>query len=141
MWLRVVASAGATGILLEKMAILVVEDEILVSFELEDALEGAGFRVDLARNGQEAIDRLENDGGRFSAVVTDIRLGQGPSGWKVADRARELRPDIPVIYITGDSGHEWEAKGVRDSAFLQKPFMHDELVFAVASLLNDQSPT
>lgn len=44
------------------------------------------------------------------AVVTDINLGSGSNGWQVARRARELRPEMPLLYVTGGNADEWARK-------------------------------
>ena len=72
-------------------------------------------------------------------MITDIRLGKGPSGWEVGHRAREIVSGIPVIYISGDSAHEWSANGVPESIMLQKPFVIGQLITAVTTLLNQAS--
>lgn len=121
----------------EAPLLLLVEDDPLVSLAVEEFLSAAGFRTLAASSGQEAIDLLEGDTS-FSAVVTDVRLGTGPSGWDVAHRARELVP-MPVIYMTGDSANLWPAHGVPGSVVLQKPFVEAQLITAIATLLNQAS--
>jgi DNA-binding response OmpR family regulator len=64
---------------------------------------------------------------------------RGPSGWEIGRRARELTPTLPVIYMSGDSAHEWSAHGVPQSIMLQKPFALAQLVTAVTTLLNQAS--
>ncbi|HEY8577172.1 MAG TPA: response regulator, partial [Devosia sp.] len=71
----------------------------------------------------------------FEAVVTDIRMPGSLSGWDVGKRARELRPDIPVVYCSGDKGGDWSSRGVPNSLMLLKPFAMSELVEAVAWLM------
>lgn len=51
-------------------------------------------------------------------------------------RGRELVSGIPVIYMSGDSAHEWSANGVPESVMLQKPFVIAQLITAVTHLLN-----
>jgi CheY-like chemotaxis protein len=78
----------------------------------------------------------------FRAVVTDINLGRNRmDGWDVARHARENKPDMPVVYMTGDSADEWASKGVPNSILLTKPFAPAQLVTAVAQLLNAGPPT
>lgn len=69
-------------------------------------------------------------------LITDVDLGGGPSGWDVARHAREILPDIPVIYITGGSADEWSAQGVPGSILVAKPFAPAQIISAIASLLN-----
>ncbi|WP_084683336.1 response regulator, partial [Neorhizobium vignae] len=106
----------------EAPLLLLVEDDPLVSLAVEEFLSGAGFAILVASSGQEAINLLEGDAS-LSAVVTDVRLGTGPSGWDVGHRARELTPSMPVIYMTGDSANLWSAHGVPGSIVIQKPFV------------------
>jgi DNA-binding NtrC family response regulator len=120
--------------------LLLAEDEALLIPNLEDALSEAGFEVVVATNGAQAIEQLESDVSRFRGLITDIRMGQGPTGWEVAHRARELAPTIPVLYMTGDSAASWAANGVPNSVLLQKPFAMAQLITAISQLVT-QSDT
>ena len=116
--------------------ILLVEDEHLIRLNLEEELADAGFNVVVATDGDEAIAELDADAARFRAVLTDIRLGTGPDGWGVARHARELAPGMPIVYISGDSGHDWPVHGVPDSIMVPKPFVAAQIITALATLLN-----
>lgn len=113
--------------------ILVVEDESLIRDLIEDALEEGGYVVTLASSGSDAVKRLEDRALAFSAMVTDIDLGAGPSGWEVARAARRVRPGLPVIYMSGASADGWSAEGVPDSVMVSKPFAPAQLVITVAT--------
>jgi DNA-binding response OmpR family regulator len=104
---------------------------------VSDGLREAGFEVCVASNGEDAIAQLEADQGRIQALVTDIRLGPGPLGWDVARRARELVHDLPVVYMTADSGADWSSQGVPNSVIVLKPFAVGQVVTAVANLINE----
>lgn len=99
-------------------------------------LSEESFEVIVASSGGAALKELEQNGSRFKALITDIRLGKGPDGWEVGRRARELVTGMPVIYMSGDSAHEWSANGVPESVILQKPFVIAQLLTAVTTLLN-----
>lgn len=114
--------------------ILLVEDEVLISFAFEAVLTDAGYDVLTAPDGPSALAELERDPARFDCLITDIRL-PGMDGWSVAKRVRELRPDLPVIYTTGDSHDEWGTRGVSDSSVLKKPFKLDDAVTHVGEVL------
>lgn len=118
--------------------LLLVEDETLIRMNLAEDLVDAGFELAVAADGQKALAELEADPSRFCAVITDIRLGRGPDGWDVARRARDAVPDMPVLYISGDSAHEWAAKGVPSSAMVAKPFYPAEVVTALSALLSPE---
>jgi len=120
---------------MEAPRILLIEDEVLIHELLATEFAEAGFEIVAADDGDRAIAELEIDADRFRAVITDIKLGSGPNGWDVARHARELLPDIPVIYITGDSTHEWSSKGVPNSVVIAKPFTPTQVTTAVSTLI------
>jgi DNA-binding response OmpR family regulator len=120
---------------MEAPRILLIEDEVLIHELLATEFAEAGFEIVAADDGDRAIAELEIDANRFRAVITDIKLGSGPNGWDVARHARELLPDIPVIYITGDSTHEWSSKGVPNSVVIAKPFTPTQVTTAVSTLI------
>lgn len=119
--------------------LLLVDDEPLIALQLEDALSEAGFTCILARDGTAAFKEVEADMARFSGVITDVHLGPGPDGWQVAHRARELVPEIPIIYMTGAGSGEWSANGVPNSILVQKPFVPAQIITAITGLLNKSS--
>lgn len=98
--------------------LLVVEDEALVRQLIVLELEDAGYDVVEAETGEEALAALR----RYSAIqllFTDIRLPGPLCGWDIAEQARALRPDLPVIYATGYSG---DLRLVPGSEFMRKPY-------------------
>ena len=120
----------------KRLVILAVEDELLIAVALQDALEAAGFDVVMASAGNEAIKHLDESAEDLGALVTDVRLGDGPDGWQVARHARTLNHELPIIYTSGDSGHSWEAEGVPSSVFIQKPYGFAQVVTAISMLIN-----
>lgn len=122
-------------------AVLVVEDEPMILVELESAVEEAGFEIVGLRNGEEAIAVFDASPDRFKALLTDIRLGPGLTGWHVARHLRNSNPSIPVVYISGDSAGQWGAEGVPNSVMISKPFFIPQIVTALSSLMNAQSTT
>ncbi len=120
-------SAGAT--------VLLVEDEILIRMSLEEMLADAGFRSVAVASGDRAIGELEADPARFRAVVTDIRLGRSADGWEVARRARALVPEMPVLYVSGDSAKDWPVQGVPGSQMVAKPYVAAQIITALSELL------
>jgi DNA-binding response OmpR family regulator len=117
-------------------SLLIVEDQFLLADLLESMFAEAGFQVVIAIDGVQAIAELHADATRFRAIITDIRLGSGPDGWDVAWYAREVVPNMPIVYMSGDSAHDWPIKGVPNSVFVPKPFTQSQISSAVASLLN-----
>ena len=103
---------------------------------LDEALGDGGFEVATARNGDEAIAILDEKSRILRGLITDINLGQGSDGWDIARHARELRPEIPVVYMSGASAHEWTSHGVPNSTIVQKPFAPAQIVTAISALIN-----
>lgn len=120
----------------DKVVVLVVDDEFLILDMIEDGLSDAGFEVLRAEEGAVAIEQLAKVGNNIAGLITDIRM-PGMSGWEVARRARELFPNLPVIYTTGDSAPDWTSQGVPMSILINKPFASAQIVTAMAQLLND----
>jgi DNA-binding response OmpR family regulator len=122
-----------------QVVILVVEDEFLLQADLADPLTEAGFKVITASQAGEAIATLEREGENIRALITDVNLGGPITGWDVAQKARELNPQLPVIYATSRSSEDWAAHGVPNSVHITKPFVPVQVVTAVSQLLNTTS--
>ena len=114
--------------------LLLVEDEGLVRHDLEGLVE-AGFDISDVSQGGKALSELEADPSRFCGLITDINLGRKPNGWETARRARELIPNLPVVYISGHGSADWPSKGVPNSLIISKPFATAQLITAISTLL------
>jgi DNA-binding response OmpR family regulator len=121
--------------------ILVLEDDEAVQSIVEEMLSEAGFEADMVASGEEAVSLLNKNKGRYRALITDIKVQGKMDGWEVAQHAREIEPDFPIVYMSGDSAADWTSKGVPKSIMLAKPFAPAQLVTAVATLLNNSTPT
>ncbi|MDP3547040.1 MAG: response regulator [Phreatobacter sp.] len=117
--------------------VLIVEDQPILLLDLESGLEEGGYAVLAARNAEEAMAILETELEWILALVTDIDLGvTGVNGWDVADKARNVKPELPVIYMTGASADEWASRGVPRSILLPKPFAMAQVIRAIDQLLD-----
>ncbi|MBS0296544.1 MAG: response regulator [Proteobacteria bacterium] len=103
--------------------VLVVEDEALVREVLCDDLREAGYLVDEAERGDDAIAALQRG---FDVLLTDIRLPGRLTGWDVAEAARRATPDIQVIYMTGYTPDA--PRQVAGSQLISKPCTGSEIV-------------
>jgi CheY-like chemotaxis protein len=81
--------------------VLVVEDEPPMQDLVRHALEMLGHRVEVAGDGQQAIDVLELRAGDFDLVLLDLLLPRR-SGTEVFRVAKALRPDLPVVLSSGN---------------------------------------
>lgn len=78
--------------------VVVVENESLLRDLIAKTLEGAGFEVTTAANAADAkraFSAVDPD-----AMVIDIELGAGPSGFDLADVVSESNPDLGIVYLT-----------------------------------------
>jgi DNA-binding response OmpR family regulator len=121
--------------------VLVIEDDDSIQTVVEDALSDAGFEPAIAPSGEEAVTLLKGMKNTYRALVTDITLRGKIDGWEVAQQARQIDPEFPIVYISGKSAAEWPSKGVPNSIMLPKPFAPAQLVTAIANLLNRTTPT
>jgi two-component system, NtrC family, sensor kinase len=114
---------------LDEGRILLVEDNRDVAQVTETMLTTAGYTVVLAHGPQAALDIIESSA-PFDAVLSDIVMEGGISGFELAERLRERRPDMPVLLMTGYS--EALATGAsRGLPVLSKPFRQAEVVAAL----------
>jgi len=111
--------------------LLIVEDQPLLGMLMVEALEGAGFDVCLCSTGFDALTLLDTEP-QLAGLLTDVRLGDGPDGWEVARRAREKFPDLPLVYVTGDSAVDFDREAEPRSRLFQKPFAIEKVIAAFA---------
>jgi two-component system cell cycle sensor histidine kinase/response regulator CckA len=121
--------------------ILLVEDEQAVRAFARAALSSRGYRVLEAGSGPQALALLESREQRVDAMVTDL-LMPGMDGRELADRVRQLRPGLPILFTTGYAGEEISAEGGRpeETQVLRKPFSDDELVLRLRETLGRAFP-
>ncbi|WP_295140082.1 response regulator [uncultured Reyranella sp.] len=126
---------------MEKTAVLVLiaEDQAEIGDVLKESFEEGGYEVLLAATGEEAMAALDAQGDEVRALVTDIKLGSSTTGWDVARHARELKPEMPVVYMTGSESNDWASLGVPNSILVPKPFAPAQVITAVSQLLNASS--
>ena len=103
---------------------------------MQHALEDAGYDVVVADDGDAALALLDSRGATVAGLVTDINMGRKSDGWTVARHAREIKDDLPVVYMTGGAAAEWAVRGVPRSVLVTKPFATGEIVTALSTLLD-----
>ena len=100
--------------------ILLVEDEVLISMMIEDAMVERGFKVHTATNAGDAL-RFLAGGAPVDILFTDIDLPGKMNGASLARLARELRPELVVVYASGTLQTLDDA--VPGSIFVAKPYV------------------
>ena len=115
--------------------VLVVEDEGPIRTIITLALEAKGYRLLVAADGADGIQRAQQHAGPIDLVITDVLL-PGISGSDVVRELLKSRPDLHVIYLSGYLGneHELPAGQTGKMRFLSKPFTPRQLLEAVAAV-------
>ena len=116
----------------ERGRVLVVDDEESVRNLLQRTLEGAGFNVVTAANGQEAVETMSESELEISVVLLDIKM-PGMSGLEVLKQVTIEHPLICVIMLTAvvDTTTAVEAMKLGAYDYVTKPFNPDDVVLAV----------
>ncbi len=105
----------------EPIRVLLVEDEYLISEWVAESLAEQGFAVCTATNGMDALKCLASV--PVDILFTDINLAGGMDGTVLARRARELLPDLPVVYASGRGNTLDPQVRVPGSTFVPKPYV------------------
>lgn len=121
-----------------KAAILLVDDEEEFVNTLAERLEIRGFQPEVATSGQQAVELMEKR--NFDVMVLDVKM-PGMDGLKVMERAKDLRPDLPVILLTGHGSTDDGVQGMHQGAFdfLMKPLDIDDLISKIREALAESS--
>jgi len=125
------------------MKILVVDDEPAVRDSLRRALQLEGYDVELAADGQEALDRLASDtgGNGVDAVVLDVSMPR-LDGLEACRRLRKSGNSLPVLMLTARDEVAHRVAGLDAGAddYVVKPFALDELLARLRALLRRLGP-
>jgi nitrogen-specific signal transduction histidine kinase len=104
--------------------VLVIDDEPVIRMLIAEALQEHGYTVIEAGSGPDGL-RILQSGARVDLLITDVGLPGGLNGRQVADAAREARPDLKVLFITGFAENSVVANGhlAPGMAVITKPFV------------------
>jgi hypothetical protein len=103
--------------------VLVVDDDALVAEATRRLLEAEGYRCLEATSGEEALESLRRSAGKVDVVLTDVVMS-GMGGRELSERVADLRPAIPVLFMSAHSNDEVVRRGLLapGAPFVQKPF-------------------
>jgi len=125
--------------------ILIIEDELPMRTALQDVLEGEGYRVLTAADGETGLERALKE--KPDLILLDIMMPR-LDGYAVCAELRRLTNPVPVLMLTAKGQVEDRVTGLDAGAddYLVKPFSSDELLARVRALLRrtrrqTQSPT
>jgi CheY-like chemotaxis protein len=117
--------------------VLVVEDDPFVRTYAVRCLQGLGYAVIAAVDGNDALQKLGTNV-HIDLLFTDIVMPGGINGWELADRAQRARPGLPVLL---SSGYALETlikhgRASGDSVVLTKPYRKADLARRLREALN-----
>jgi signal transduction histidine kinase/ActR/RegA family two-component response regulator len=130
--------AGETPAAEADATVLIVDDEPTVRMLVTDSLGDLGYACLEAGDGATGLKVLESDV-PVDLLITDVGLPGGLNGRQVADAARELRPGLKVLFITGYAENAVLNHGHIEPGMevLTKPFAIEELATRVQRLLGE----
>lgn len=119
----------------KKPVILVTDDEKSIRNTLREILEFEGYQIEEAENGKEALSIIENK--EIDLVILDIKM-KGMDGIEVLEKAKEMKPELPVIMISGHGTIKIAVEATKIGAydFLEKPPDLNRLLISVRNALS-----
>jgi EAL domain-containing protein (putative c-di-GMP-specific phosphodiesterase class I)/CheY-like chemotaxis protein len=111
--------------------VLVVDDEEPLRRLLGRAFGNAGFKVETAGSGEQALT-IMRQGRRFDTIVSDLMM-PGMDGMQLLREIRQIDLDVPLIFLTGNPSlaTAMEAMELGGYRYLAKPIEHERLIVAV----------
>lgn len=119
--------------------LLLVDDEEMIIDVGRAMLERLGYRVVVARGGQEAIETIMDRGAEIDLVILDLIM-PGMDGGMTFDRIREIKSGMPVLLSSGYAlnGHAHDIMARGCNGFIQKPYNISVLSNKVRSMLDER---
>lgn len=121
--------------------ILLVEDQEALRSMLTMALQKAGYSVLQASQGVDALGVWnDREGEGIQLLLTDVVMPE-MGGWQLAEKLREIRPELKVLFMSGHTDDAVLRHGVEQSqvAFIQKPFSLEALTLKIREVLDGDS--
>ena len=120
--------------------VLVIDDEPTIRMLISEVLEEHGYAVVEASDGPSAMRILRSDV-RIDLLITDVGLPNGMNGRQIADAARQGRPELKVLFITGYAENAVVGNGHLDKGMqvIAKPFEIDALARKIREIVEDGS--
>jgi CheY-like chemotaxis protein len=119
----------------ERARILVVDDDDDVRMVAAAMIEEIGYEVVAVESGAAALQAMEAD--RFGLLVTDVAM-PGMSGVELTRQARQIAPEMPVIFASGYADVQTFGSELADEPLLKKPYRIAEVAARIAAALSQQ---
>ena len=122
---------------MNKIKVLLAEDELSLAFIIKESLEERDFAVQICSNGQVALQEYEKQ--KPDILVLDIMMPV-LDGFAVATRVRKQDNQTPIIFLTSRAQPKDVVAGFEAGAndYLKKPFSMEELIVRIRVLLSDK---
>ena len=117
-----------------RQTILLVEDDQDVRLAVSDMLKVAGYRVEEACDGVEALHHLRGMIAPPHLVLTDVMMPR-MTGPQLAAQIEMIMPGMQILYMSGYSDHILQSANGRQPAFIAKPFSGRELIRTIRQTL------
>lgn len=120
--------------------ILLVDDELTIIEPICELLKRLGYKVICAESGKQAIDLFKQECDDIDVVILDM-LMPGMNGKEAFFHIRSIRPDIPVIFVSGYNykDHLNDVVSGKASSFIQKPYSFSGLHLEIQKILTDNN--
>jgi DNA-binding NtrC family response regulator len=105
----------------QPIRLLLVEDEFLIREMVAEDLSEQGFSVCAVSNARDALSHLAS--AAVDVLFTDVDLPGGMDGMALARRARDIKPELPVVYTSGHVNVFGLDACVPGSIFIAKPYL------------------
>jgi two-component system, OmpR family, response regulator len=119
---------------MDTIRILLAEDDVNLGSLLEQYLQAKGYETDLYQDGVEAFKGFKEKS--YDFCIIDIMMPK-KDGYELTREIREIRPNIPVIFLTAKTLKDDVLKGFETGAddYITKPFNMQELLFRIEAIL------
>lgn len=135
------ARKALAGTLVGGQRIVLVEDQPALRMVIGEVLEELGYQVEAFANGTAALAYMQQSA-QPDLLLSDIGLPDGPNGRQLAERCRQLFPQLKVLFITGYDASAAHSDGqlLQGTSVLTKPFELEALAERVRHLVEDGRP-
>ena len=115
--------------------ILVIDDERSIRNSLKDILEYEQYQVELAENGTQGLEHIRSND--FDIVLCDIKMPE-MDGIEVLERVQLLKPDVPIVMISGHGNIDTAVDAIKKGAFdyIEKPLDLNRLLITIRNAMD-----